>query len=207
MFNNYHIFYLLFNIFIDNYYPYINNIFIIPFVHAYVTSFYSNYLLFNDPKKFFNITIYQNHEINNLYTSIPIYTYIYLFFHVKSAIHRGYAETIHAFMLTLMSYICFANNKNHYFIPGLIIETSTIFLHLMYANKHIIFKILFFLSFTFYRGILFPYICYNFINNHYEEILNIYDLHFVYFIILLLSNLLNFYWLGLIIKKLIKLFK
>ena len=205
MFTNYHILYIFFFLFIDNFYPFIDNIYVIPFVHALITGLYSNYLLYLNSNEYFNISLYDVNEIHPYYNSIPIYTYIYLYFHVKSAIKKSNAEVVHAFMISLMCFICIYYKKNHYFIPGLIIESSTIFLKLMDAYKSIFFKFLFIITFTIYRGFIFPFICYRFINNHYYEISSIYDIHFIYFLILMLSNGLNLYWLKIIFYKLYKL--
>ena len=199
-----HIFYLLFNLLIDNYAPYIYNIHVIPFVHACITSSYSNYLLFNDQEKYFNISIYEKNEINELYYSVPLYTFIYLFFHVKDALSKNKEYILHAYMMIFMCGLCIYGDKNHYFTNALLIESSTVFLHLMYAFKYDVFKYMFVTSFVIYRGFIFPYMCIHFTQNHYNDIIRANNIHFLYFCILLLSNYLNMNWLFLIYTKLKK---
>ena len=57
MFTNYHILYIFFNLFIDNFYPVIDNIYVIPFVHASITGLYSNYLLYLNSMRLFRFRI------------------------------------------------------------------------------------------------------------------------------------------------------
>lgn len=178
---------------------------IIPLFHAFITSYYSNYLMFYD-KNFFNISLYEIEDVHHYYLTTPIYSYIYLFFHIKSALKDNIPIKIHACMFSLISILSIIYKKQPYFTVGLIIETSTILLKIMYVYKHFYLKVIFFITFFIYRGLLLPYICYVFINNHYQEILNIYNIHFLYFLISLTSNGLNLYWLGLMIHKLYKLF-
>lgn len=199
-----HVIYFFFNVYIDQFYNYKYKDYIIPFVHALITSFYSNYLMIIDDK-FFNISLYTYEEVHPYYLSTSIYTIIYLFFHIKSALKLDNSIKIHAFMMSIMSFISIYYEKMHYFSIALIIESSTIFLQIMHINKNIYSKLLFVLSFSIYRGLLFPYICYHFLMNHYEQIITIFDIHFVFFILSVISNGLNFYWLRIIFIQLYNL--
>ena len=204
MIHIFHIIYIFFNIYIDQFYIYEYKDNIIPLVHALITSFYSNYLMLID-NTFFNISLYTYEEVHPYYLTTSIYSYIYLYFHIKSALKLDNSIKIHAFMLSIMSFISIFYKKMHYFSVALIIESSTIFLQIMHINKSIYSKLLFVLSFFIYRGLIFPYICYHFIMNHYEQIMTLFDVHFVYFILLLISNGLNFYWLSLMFFRLYNL--
>jgi len=201
MIHIFHCIYFIFNVLIDQCYifKYKNNI--ISLVHALITSFYSNYLMLIDDK-FFNISLYTYEEVHPYYLTTSIYSIIYLFFHIKSALKLDNSIKIHAFMLSVMSFISIFYKKMHYFSIALIIESSTIFLQIMHINKSIYSKLLFVLSFFIYRGLLFPYICYHFLMNHYNQIITIFDIHFVYLILSLISNGLNFYWLWIMFFKL-----
>jgi hypothetical protein len=199
-----HIFYLIFNLCIDQFYTYKFKNNIISFIHALITSIYSNYLMITDDK-FFDISLYTYEEVHPYYLSTSIYTIIYLFFHIKSALKLDNSIKIHAFMMSIMSFISIYYEKMHYFSIALIIESSTIFLQIMHINKNIYSKLLFVLSFSIYRGLLFPYICYHFLMNHYEQIITIFDIHFVFFILSVISNGLNFYWLRIIFIQLYNL--
>lgn len=196
-----HIIYFFFNVYIDQFYNYKYKDYIIPFVHALITSFYSNYLMIIDDK-FFNISLYTYEEVHPYYLTTSIYSIIYLFFHIKSALKLDNSIKIHAFMLSVMSFISIFYKKMHYFSVALIIESSTIFLQIMHINKSIYSKLLFVLSFFIYRGLLFPYICYRFLMNHYEQIMILFNIHFIFLILSLISNSLNFYWLCIMFFKL-----
>ena len=204
MIHIYHFLYFIFNVYIDQFYNYKFKDNIISIVHALITSFYTNYLIFNDDK-FYNISLYTYEEVHPYYLTTSIYTIIYSFFHIKSSLKRENSIKIHSFMMSFMSFISIYYEKMHYFSIALIIESSTIFLQIMHINKSIYSKLLFVLSFFIYRGLLFPYICYCFLMNHYEQIMTIFDIHFIFLILSLISNSLNFYWLWVMFSKLYNL--
>lgn len=186
--------------------PYIYGVNIIPFVHALITAYYSNYLFINDTYTFLNITKYKSNELNELnqlYQTIPIFTLGYSLFHIYDVLKLKSDFIIHGILLLSASLFCLLFDKNHCLTVCLIIESSTIFMHLSRGFPYFYLKILFVITFILYRGILFPCITYNHYYNNYDKIVNF---EFEEIIILLLAlsfNILNMYWLKIIFERII----
>ena len=66
--------------------PYICGVNIVPFVHAFITAYNSNYLFISDTHTFLNITKYKSNELNQLYQTIPIFTLCYSLFHLHDVL-------------------------------------------------------------------------------------------------------------------------
>jgi len=79
-------------------------------------------------------------------------------------------------------------------------------MHLNYAISSIFLKLLFTFTFILYRGLLFPYLTYQYINNNYNNYNNILNIEYEFMFILFIAfsfNILNFYWIKLIFNRLI----
>jgi hypothetical protein len=199
----YFIFYFIFNYMIHINMPYICGINIISFVHALITSYNSNYLFINDTHTFLNITKYKSNELNQLYQTIPIFTLCYSIFHLHDVLKLKSDFIIHGILLLSTSLFCQIFDKNHCLAVCLIIESSTIFMHLSRAFSYFYLKILFVITFILYRGILFPCITYNHFYNKYNKIVNIEFEETIILILALSFNILNMYWLKIIFERII----
>jgi hypothetical protein len=198
--------YFIFNSIIQIKNPYIYNIHIVSFIHSLIITLFSNYLLIYDTNTFLNITLYKEKEVNELYKIIPIFTLCYSFFHIYDVFKLKIDFIIHGLLLLVFSLYCNLFNKNHYLSVALIIESSTIFMHLNYAISSIFLKLLFTFTFILYRGLLFPYLTYQYINNNYNNYNNILNIEYEFMFILFIAfsfNILNFYWIKLIFNRLI----
>ena len=195
--------YFIFNYMIHINIPYIYGVNIVPFIHALITAYNSNYLFMNDTYTFLNITKYKSNEVTQLYQIIPIFTLCYSLFHIYDVLKLKSDFIIHGILLLSASLFCLIFDKNHCLAVCLIIESSTIFMHLSRSFPYFYLKILFVITFILYRGILFPCITYNHYYNNYDKIVNI---EFEEIIILLLAlsfNILNAYWLKIIFERII----
>ena len=172
-------------------------------VHHVIVASTSNYLLYSDPQKIFHMTEFNSTDFSPIYNYIPIISCAYGYFDLYHSICENKNDFIFhgIFFIGTTSWGLY-NNVIHWVYPGLLIETSSIFLTII--HKHPLIKFLFCGTFITYRNILFPYISgYWFYHNPnlYEPVMNNEKTVAVFLIVL---NLLNFFWGYKIIRKLMK---
>ena len=204
--------FLLFNFYISNHkfnlpFLYLYGIETLPFLHAMITSSFSNYLLITNPDFIFHIEKYDQTSLSDIFFIVPIYTCSYGIFDFYYGFKlKNISFMIHGSMLLVGSMFLYSTNNLHLFYPPLIMETSSIFLNIMILpNANIIYKYLFAFTFFFYRYFIFTFISYFFIQNTIlktnQE--NVY-INMVGISLIAVSNVLNYFWGYKIIKKMIK---
>lgn len=169
--------------------------------HHIITASAANYLLYNEPDKIYNIMSYNISDYSLLYQYIPLISCAYGYFDLYHAIidKKTNDFLFHGiFFVGTTSWMMY-NNTLHMVYPGLLLETSSIFLTTI--NLHPFIKYPFSFSFLFYRNILFPYITIRWLStmeNLYTSEINNEKIAMTFVIMI---NVLNFYWGKKIIKK------
>ncbi len=176
----------------------------VSFVHHIIVSSASNYLLYNEPEKMFHITEYNSSDLLPLYNYVPMISCAYGYFDLYHAIKdkQSFDFVFHGFFFIGATSWGLYNNVLHWVYPGLLLETSSIFLSTI--RTHPIVKYFFGASFLVYRNMIFPYICgYWFYHNAnlYEPVMNNEK---VLALFMVMINILNFFWGYKVIKKISK---
>ena len=173
-------------------------------IHHLIVASTSNYLLYSDPQKIFHMTEYNSTDFSPIYNYIPIISCAYGYFDLYHAISdkKSFDFVFHGIFFVGTTSWAQYNNVTHWLYPGLLIETSSIFLTTI--HKHPLIKYMFCASFILYRNILLPYIsAYWFYHNSnlYEPIMNNEKMVASF---LIMINSLNFFWGYKVIRKLMK---
>ena len=172
--------------------------------HHMITASAANYLLYNEPEKIYNIMDYNVNDYSILYKYIPLISCAYGYFDLYHAIIDKKTKDFifHGiFFISTTTWMMY-HNLLHIAYPGLLLETSSIFLTTI--NFHPVIKFPFCVSFLFYRNLLLPYITVKWLltmeNLYTPEINN----EKIIMTFTMMINILNFYWGNKIIKKLKK---
>lgn len=173
-------------------------------VHHTITASTSNYLLYSEPDKIFRMTEYNSTDFSPIYNYIPIISCAYGYFDLYHEIHdkKSIDFVFHGIFFIGTTSWGLYNNVIHWLYTGLLIETSSIFLTIIY--QHSIIKYFFCTSFIIYRNLLFPYISGYWVyhnSNLYESGMNNEKVVALFMIII---NALNFFWGYKVIHKLMK---
>ena len=197
---------ILFFSFIEIYKPKVYSIETVPFIHHVVTSSVSNYMLYNNATFMLNIFDYPQDNLEPIVLYFPIFSCAYGLYDLYCGIYlnKKIDFLLHGIFFSITGLLFMYYENFHWLYPGMLIETSSIFLLFNHLPYDII-KYSFALSFLLYRNIIFPYISIIFIKNKYLLILE--PFHYqekgILFFILCI-NFLNFFWGYKIMKKLIR---
>jgi hypothetical protein len=171
-------------------------------IHHVITASTANYLLFTEPDKMYSVTNYNASDYYPIYRYLPLISCAYGYFDLYYAIikKQGPDFLFHGvFFIGTTSWALY-NNAIHFMYPGLLLETSSIFLTLMPSYPFM--KYPFCASFLLYRNILVPYLTYNWfytMKKLYEPNMNEEKMIILF---ALTINSLNLYWGYKIINKL-----
>ena len=197
---------ILFFSFIQTYKPKVYSIETVPLIHHLVTSSVSNYMLYNNATFMLNIFDYPQDNLEQMVLYFPVFSCAYGLYDLYSGIYlnKKIDLLLHGVFFSITGLLFMYYENFHWLYPGLLMETSSIFLLFNHLPYDII-KYSFALTFLLYRNIIFPYISIIFIKNKYLLILE--PLHYqekgtLFFILCI--NFLNFFWGYKIMKKLIR---
>lgn len=186
--------------------PRIYSVQTVPIIHHVITSSVSNYLLYNDTDLMLNMFNTPKEEISPLLSYFPIFSCAFGLYDLYNAIfiQKKMDFILHGVLFYTVGVIFMHNENFHWLYPGLLMETSSVFLNLTVLPYDFI-KYSFAATFLFYRNIVFPYISIIFIKDkyvlfiepkHYNEKIILFSLFCI--------NYLNFFWGYKIVKKLIR---
>ena len=176
--------------------PRIYSVQTVPIVHHVITSSVSNYLLYNNTELMLNMFNTPKEELSPTLSYFPIFSCAFGLYDLYNAIfiQKKMDFILHGVLFSTVGMIFMHNEKFHWLYPGLLMETSSIFLNLTVLPYDII-KYAFLVTFIFYRNIVFPYISIIFIKDKYFLIFEQehYNEKIVLFSIFCI-NFLNFFW-------------
>ena len=197
---------------IERYIPVIyKNIPTVNILHHIITTVSAHYFWYKHPDVLFRFYQYNQEDIPSAFLYVPLVTCTFAFYEIyrNAFLKQSFDFMLHGIMMASVS-VLFLNYENfHWAYPGLLMETSSIFLNLMNLNNEI-YKYLFGITFICYRNLLFPYLSLVFYNENFLKIVS-YSPYYPFEkgigILLIIVNSLNFYWGHKIVKKYFKTIK
>jgi hypothetical protein len=197
---------ILFFSYLETNIPQIYSIETVPLIHHIVTTSITNYMLFNNTDFMLNVFDYKQEEIHPVIAYFPIFSCAYGLYDLYSVIYysRKIDFMLHGIFFSTAGLLFMHYENFHWLYPGLLMETSSVFL-LLNKLPHNVIKMFFVLTFIFYRNLLFPYISIIFMKNKYYVLLESehYQEKGILFFMFCM-NILNYYWGYKIVKKVIR---
>lgn len=200
MYQNISIFLLFIYLFIQIFISKKDDYRIISVINSILTSSISNYLLIVDYNKYIEICDCKEEEVGELYLYPIEFIKAYILFDIYYSIYPLKKDMlIHGFLIFIGIYLLEYFNMRHCAVPGLLLETSTLYLNYMKESE--IMSLLFLFTFIIYRIIIFPLLSINYLINKYEMIISLeINKYKILFIIISSFNILNMYWFIKILK-------
>jgi hypothetical protein len=177
-------------------YPTFKTVKTVPLLHAVVSSVAANYILYYEPYAMTHSYKYTDDMIPPFLQFIPVFSLAYGIYDLYDGIQRkDLGFILHGSLFMIGSSITVCSGNLRYSFPGILTETSTIFLQFIHFPS-LVNNLLFASTFFLYRNILFPYISFEYFREQYD-ILIMPNAHYVektVGIVVLGINALNFFW-------------